>query len=57
VPNATAYSRNPETSEPIRAGGGRRERAMLSPEQDEEILQKAGFSDLSLFFVVFTWHG
>jgi len=30
---------------------------MLSPEQDEEILQKAGFSDLSLFFVVFTWHG
>lgn len=30
---------------------------MLSPEQDEEILQKAGFSDVSLFFAAFTWRG
>ena len=30
---------------------------MLSPEEDEEILQKAGFSDVSLFFAPFTWRG
>ena len=30
---------------------------MLSPEQDEEILQKAGFLDVSLFFAAFTWRG
>jgi tRNA (cmo5U34)-methyltransferase len=28
---------------------------MLSPEQDEEILRKAGFSEVSLFFAAFTW--
>ena len=30
---------------------------MLSPEEDEEILRKAGFSDVSLFFAAFTWRG
>jgi tRNA (cmo5U34)-methyltransferase len=30
---------------------------MLSPEQDQEILQKGGFSDVTLFFAAFTWRG
>jgi tRNA (cmo5U34)-methyltransferase len=30
---------------------------MLSPDQDEAILRKAGFSDVSLFFAAFTWRG
>lgn len=30
---------------------------MLSPEQDEDILRKAGFAEVSLFFAAFTWRG
>lgn len=30
---------------------------MLSPEQDEAILQEADFSDLALFYAAFTWRG
>ncbi|WP_316228083.1 class I SAM-dependent methyltransferase [Bradyrhizobium sp. SZCCHNR3015] len=30
---------------------------MLSPEEDEAILRGGGFSDASLFFTAFTWHG
>ncbi len=30
---------------------------MFSPELDEAILRKAGFSDVSMFFAAFTWRG
>ncbi len=30
---------------------------MLTPEQDETILQKAGFSDVTMFYTAFTWRG
>ena len=30
---------------------------MFSPEQDEEILHRGGFSDATLFFAAFTWRG
>ncbi|MEO7774299.1 MAG: class I SAM-dependent methyltransferase [Steroidobacteraceae bacterium] len=30
---------------------------MLTPEQDETILQEAGFKEVTLFFAAFTWRG
>jgi tRNA (cmo5U34)-methyltransferase len=30
---------------------------LLTPEQDEAILQEAGFSNVSLFYAAFTWRG
>ena len=31
--------------------------SLLAPEQDEDILREAGFSDVSLFYAAFTWRG
>lgn len=31
--------------------------SLLAPEQDEVILQEAGFSHVSLFYAAFTWRG
>lgn len=30
---------------------------LLSPEEDEDILHQAGFTDVSLFYAAFTWRG
>lgn len=31
--------------------------AILSPEQDQQVLEEAGFEDVSLFYAAFTWRG
>ena len=36
---------------------GPRAELLLSPERDEELLQEAGFSEVSLFYAAFTWRG
>ena len=53
---AIASGIEPEKAETARAGIGQR-LPILTPEQDEAILREAGFSNVSLFYVGFTFRG